>query len=82
MTADDVAGFLADYAAAFDLPVLLNTRLTRLSRADDGYVATTTQVVLRARQVVVATGAFQRPVVPGVAEGSARRSPSSTAAST
>ncbi|MGH3363712.1 MAG: flavin-containing monooxygenase [Nocardioidaceae bacterium] len=65
---EDVADFLADYAAAFDLPVLLDTRVTRLSRADDGYVATTTQGVLRAGQVVVATGAFQRPVVPVVAE--------------
>jgi putative flavoprotein involved in K+ transport len=71
-TKDDVAEYLTDYAAHFDLPVLLNTRVTRLTRLADGFAAETTQGVLRARQVVVATGAFQRPVVPDLCDGFSR----------
>jgi putative flavoprotein involved in K+ transport len=64
---DDVADYLEQYATRFELPVLLNTRVTRLTRSGDCFVAETTQGPLRARQVVVATGAFQRPFVPDLA---------------
>ena len=36
---DDVANYLQNYAAAFDLPVRLNTTVTSLSKTDGGYVA-------------------------------------------
>jgi putative flavoprotein involved in K+ transport len=58
---DAVAGYLEAYAAAFDLPVRLNTRVTGLSRTADGFEARTGDGVFRARQVVVATGPFQVP---------------------
>lgn len=64
---DQVADYVEQYATRFELPVLLNTKVTRLARSGDGFVAETTQGQLRARQVVVATGAFQRPVVPDLA---------------
>jgi putative flavoprotein involved in K+ transport len=67
-TKDEVADYLTQYATTFDLPVLLNTTVLRLTRADDGFVAETSQGKLRARQVVVATGAFQRPVIPDLTE--------------
>jgi putative flavoprotein involved in K+ transport len=67
-TKDEVADYLTQYATTFDLPVLLNTTVLRLTRAGDGFVAETSQGKLRARQVVVATGAFQRPAVPDLAE--------------
>ena len=35
---DDVADFLRDYAAEFELPVRLNSKVTALSRTDEGYV--------------------------------------------
>jgi putative flavoprotein involved in K+ transport len=66
---DDVADYLAGYAARFDLPVLLGCPVTRLQRGADRFYVHTHQGVLRARQVVVATGAFQVPVVPSLAEG-------------
>jgi putative flavoprotein involved in K+ transport len=66
-TKDQVADYLAAYAASFRLPVMLRTAVTRLERSADRYVVHTTQGELRARQVVIATGPFQRPVVPGVA---------------
>jgi putative flavoprotein involved in K+ transport len=68
-TKDEVADYLTAYAARFQLPVLLNTAATRLEQTADGFTVHTTQGTLRARQVVVATGPFQTPVVPGVAEG-------------
>jgi putative flavoprotein involved in K+ transport len=66
-TKDQVADYLTAYAARFELPVLLNTAATRLEQTADGFAVHTTQGTLRARQVVVATGPFQTPVIPGVA---------------
>jgi putative flavoprotein involved in K+ transport len=66
---DQVADYLADYANRLDLPVLLRCRVDRLERVDGVFHAHTSQGVLRARQVVVATGPFQVPVVPEVAGG-------------
>ena len=67
-TKDDVADYLADYAAHFALPVRLNTPVQRLHRDHDRtYLVTTSTGVLRARQVVIATGPFQRPFIPAVA---------------
>ncbi len=68
-TKDQVADYLQAYAAAYELPVLLGTRVTALRRDGDRFVAQTTQGLLRARQVVVATGPFQAPVVPAVGAG-------------
>lgn len=65
---DDVADFLQAYVGKFDLPVRLDTTVTRLSRADDGgYLAETTTGAIQADQVVVATGPFQVPFTPEIA---------------
>jgi putative flavoprotein involved in K+ transport len=66
-TKDPVADYLQAYVAAFDLPVRLNARVTRLSQTDDGFEIQTADEVFRARQVVVATGPFQVPFVPPMA---------------
>jgi len=63
-TKDEVAGYLRDYVAAFDLPVRLDSRVTRLSREGDGHALVTERGTVRARQVVVATGPFQSPRTP------------------
>jgi putative flavoprotein involved in K+ transport len=61
---DAVADYLQAYAAAFGLPVRLNARVTALIRMAEGFEIRTQDEVLRARQVVVATGPFQVPYVP------------------
>jgi putative flavoprotein involved in K+ transport len=61
---DAVAGYLQAYAAASDLPVRLNARVTYLSRTEDGFDVRTEDEVFRARQVVVAAGPFQTSFVP------------------
>jgi putative flavoprotein involved in K+ transport len=65
---DEVADYLASYAAEFGLPVRLGTTVTSLARAADGnYLVKAGADGLEARQVVVATGAFQQPFTPPVA---------------
>jgi putative flavoprotein involved in K+ transport len=68
-TKDAVADYLRGYASALELPVRLSTRVTRLSREADGYLAQTTTGAISARQIVVATGPFQAPRVPEIAAG-------------
>jgi putative flavoprotein involved in K+ transport len=65
---DDVAGYLQAYAARFKLPVRLNARVTSLTRGGGGYVAKAGGEALEARQVVVATGPFQVPFIPPIAD--------------
>src|SRR5204862_105256 len=62
-----VADYLEGYARTFDLPVRLNSRATALSRSDGHYVVEAGSETYEARQVIVATGAYQRPHVPDVA---------------
>ncbi len=65
---DDVADYLAGYAAHFALPVRLNCPVLRLHRDADGtFAATTPASTLSAKQVVVATGALHSPHVPAIA---------------
>jgi len=65
---DAVAEYLRAYASEFDLPLRLDTTVTSLVRAGDGsYLAKAGADAVEARQVVVATGAFQVPFTPAVA---------------
>ena len=66
-TKDPVADYLTAYATAFNLPVRLNARVTHLSQTAEGFEIRTQDEVLRARQVVAATGPFQVPFVPPAA---------------
>ena len=64
-TKDPVADYLQAYAAAFDLPVRLERRVTDLQAAGRrSFEVRTADATYRARQVVVATGPFQVPFVP------------------
>ena len=66
---DEVADFLGAYAVKFELPLRLNTTVTRLSTSDDGrYFADTSTGSIQADQVVVATGPFQVPFTPALAD--------------
>jgi putative flavoprotein involved in K+ transport len=67
-TKDPVADYLQAYAAAFNLPVRLNARVTQLHKTAEGFEIGTQAEVFRARQVVVATGPFQTPFIPPAAQ--------------
>jgi putative flavoprotein involved in K+ transport len=64
-----VAAYLRAYAAAFDLRVELDSRVVGLRRTDAGFEVDSTRRTWWTRQVIVATGPFQVPVVPPVAGG-------------
>jgi putative flavoprotein involved in K+ transport len=66
---DDVASYLQAYVWAFDLPVRLNAKVTSLTQRDGTYVVTSGDEELKATQIVVATGPFQDPFVPPIADG-------------
>jgi putative flavoprotein involved in K+ transport len=66
-TKEPVADYLRAYVAAFNLPIRLDARVTRLSKTDDGFEVQTAGRTYRARRVVVATGPFQVPFVPPMA---------------
>jgi putative flavoprotein involved in K+ transport len=61
----DVLRFILDYAVEIAAPVRTGVEVTSLS-ADEGggYALETTDGPINARHVVLATGPFQRPVVP------------------
>ena len=65
---DEVGNYLESYAATFDLPVHLETRVTALDADGDGFRVTTDRGTWLCDNVVVATGTFGRtPCVPDVA---------------
>ncbi len=68
-TKDAVASYLRSYAKRFNLPVGLGEAVTALELEDGGYAATVGTDEVLARQVVVATGPFQTPFIPGVTAG-------------
>jgi putative flavoprotein involved in K+ transport len=66
---DDVASYLQAYVSGYDLPVRLDAKVTSLAQRDGSYVVATANDELTAGQVVVATGPFQVPFVPPIADG-------------
>jgi putative flavoprotein involved in K+ transport len=66
-TKDEMADYLEAYVARFELPVRTSTRVDRLTRDGDRYVATAGGKRFEADNVVVAMGTFQRPRVPDFA---------------
>jgi putative flavoprotein involved in K+ transport len=67
-TRDEVIGYLERYAETFELPIELNCEVHRLSHESGRFVLDVDGRMVTADQVVVATGPFQTPYVPKLAE--------------
>jgi putative flavoprotein involved in K+ transport len=67
-TRDEVIAYLERYADTFQLPIELDSEVGSLDRAEDGFILGLADRSLRADQVVVATGPFQAPFTPELAE--------------
>ena len=67
MTMPEVIDFIGGYAARFEVPVYTHTRVTEVSTAADGYRVMTDRGLWQCRCLVIASGAFNRPVVPELA---------------
>jgi putative flavoprotein involved in K+ transport len=61
---DEMAGYLAAYAAQFQLPIRLGWRAEELGRDTRGFVIRSGGHILRAGSVVVATGTAKAPLMP------------------
>jgi putative flavoprotein involved in K+ transport len=67
-TRDEVVAYLTDYAHRFRLPIEYSARVHAVRREDDGYLVRVEDRTLVADRVVVATGPFQTPRTPALAE--------------
>jgi putative flavoprotein involved in K+ transport len=65
---DDVVAYLTEYARHFALPVALGSRVHAIRQAEGRYLVVVDGRSYRADQVVVATGPFQVPFVPPIAD--------------
>ncbi|MHA2297440.1 MAG: flavin-containing monooxygenase [Candidatus Hodarchaeales archaeon] len=61
---DEVANYLEYYAREFKLPVQTGTNAVSLELKDSTFIIETTRGIYKAKQVVIATGAYQTPYVP------------------
>jgi putative flavoprotein involved in K+ transport len=72
MPRDEVVDYVRRYASTIGAPIRLGARVSRLAAAGDGsgaFEAVTDRTTYRARNVVLATGPYQRPHVPAAASG-------------
>jgi putative flavoprotein involved in K+ transport len=67
-TRDEVIAYLVRYAETFELPIELSSDVRKLSEEDGRFVLQLDGRTVTADQVVVATGPFQTPHVPNLAE--------------
>jgi putative flavoprotein involved in K+ transport len=68
-TRDEVIAYLERYAETLDLPIEPNSEVNRLEQGDDGrFRLEVGDRTMAADQVVVATGPFQTPFVPKLAD--------------
>ena len=67
-TRDEAIAYLEQYAKTFDLPVELNSAARTLAAENGRYLLEVGGATITADQVVVATGPFQTPNVPNVAD--------------
>jgi putative flavoprotein involved in K+ transport len=67
----DILSFLEDYAVRIKAPLRAGVEVLSLRRAPKprGYMLTTSAGTFEARNVVVATGPYQRPRIPSLAAG-------------
>src|SRR5436305_10126349 len=65
---EDVVSYLTEYAQYFALPVELDSRVHAIRPTEAGYLVDLEDRSYRAAQVVVATGPFQLPLVPPIAD--------------
>jgi putative flavoprotein involved in K+ transport len=66
---EQVADYLQAYATQFDAPIRTGVDVTRVTRnaGRPGFTVDTSHGRIEARNVVAATGPFQKPVIPAVA---------------
>ncbi len=67
-TKDEIANYLITYRETFQLPVQLNTEVTRIRKENGHFIVKTKDQNYETKNVVIATGPFQKPRIPAFAE--------------
>ncbi|GAC1391901.1 MAG: NAD(P)/FAD-dependent oxidoreductase [Candidatus Saccharimonadales bacterium] len=65
---DEIADYFESYAITFKLPILHNCYVSKLTKTADIFNATTPSGIIKARQVVLASGPFHKPFIPECAK--------------
>ena len=68
MTTAEVTEFIERYAKVSGAPVRTGANVTSVRRASDGYLLTTSLGEIHCQAVVIASGACNRPAVPGFSD--------------
>lgn len=63
---DRIVAYFEGFAEQINAPIRCGAEVTALSHQGDGFLATTPEGTIEAKNVVVATGPFQRPIIPTV----------------
>lgn len=61
---DEVGDYLKNYAASFKMPILFNTRVTSVKKDNGHFLVQTNGGAFISKNVIVCTGAFQKPFMP------------------
>ncbi|WP_157157393.1 NAD(P)/FAD-dependent oxidoreductase [Diaminobutyricimonas sp. LJ205] len=75
LSRDQMVALLRDYGASFGAPVEEGVEVEALTPSDGGFTAITSGGTVRARHVVVCTGAYQREYVPSFTTDLERKLP-------
>lgn len=67
-TKDEIANYLEAYAKHFSIPVRLQMNVSKIRKKGDTFEVYTPEEVLQAKQVIIASGAFQRPFIPSISK--------------
>lgn len=65
-TKDEMADYLESYVTHFNLPYKMNTLVIRIEKKDNYFNVFTTEGNYQSKNVIVASGAFQKPYIPPV----------------
>ncbi|EMD1654373.1 flavin-containing monooxygenase [Pluralibacter gergoviae] len=66
---EDIAAYFEAYAQKFEAPVRTGVEVKRVVRNEGrpGFTVETSEGIIEAQRIVVATGPFQKPVIPAIA---------------
>lgn len=67
-TKDETADYLESYAKRFSIPIHLHTQVRALEWVEKEFIVSTNNKTYCAKKVVVATGPFQKPLIPAVSK--------------
>src|SRR5699024_1749251 len=65
-TKDEMADYLEAYVKHFNIPVKLNVVVKGIDKKDHYFVIQTNQGLMKAKQIVIATGSFHKPFIPSI----------------